>query len=223
MTEGLTTTEQTQLDKIVTYAQGQLGTDRSGHDFFHVQRVAKLADRIELIEQTGQRFTVLAAAYLHDVIDDKLVANPKAAHQALQGRLEEWQIDATRIEAIFAIIDHMSFSKNLEHHQTLSPAGQIVQDADRMDAIGAIGIARAITYGGHHDRVLYDPEISPRKEMTKAEYRTADGTTINHFYEKLLLIKDQMNTAAARKMAEQRQRVMLDFLNEFKMEWNGEA
>ena len=223
MAEGLTPAEQTQLDKIESYARQQLGSDRSGHDFFHLERVAKLADRIELIEQTGQRFVVLAAAYLHDVIDDKLVEDPEAAHAALKEQLSNWDVNEDNITAIFAIIDHMSFSKNLGQHQALSPAGQIVQDADRMDAIGAIGIARTLTYGGHHDRVLYDPEIEPRHDLTKAEYRKADGTTINHFYEKLLLIKDQMNTVTARKMAEQRQRVMLDFLHEFKQEWNGEA
>ncbi|MGV0168277.1 HD domain-containing protein [Furfurilactobacillus sp. WILCCON 0119] len=223
MTIGLSAGEQEQLVKIIDYARGQLGAEHSGHDFEHVERVAKLAARIESVEQTGQPFIVIATAYLHDVMDDKVVADPNAARQALHDRLTTWGVSGAQITAMFAIIDHMSFSANLAGHQSLSAAGQIVQDADRMDAIGAIGIARTLTYGGHHDRVIYDPDIAPRTQMTKADYRNDEGTTINHFYEKLLLIKDQLNTATARQLADHRQQVMLNFLDEFKQEWNGEA
>lgn len=223
MTQLLNEPEQQQLRLIIAYAKQVLGEERSGHDFFHVERVAKLAEQIDQTEQTGQRFLIMAAAYLHDVTDEKVVADPEQAHVELQQRLRTFGVDETTITELFAIIDHMSFSKNLTVHQQLSPAGQIVQDADRMDAIGAIGIARTLTYGGHHDRVLYDPTIEPRTEMTKAMYRSSEGTTINHFYEKLLLIKDQLNTPAAKQLADHRQQVMHDFLTEFKQEWDGKV
>ncbi|GAB6092868.1 HD domain-containing protein [Furfurilactobacillus curtus] len=223
MGEPQVASEQQQLVQIINYSRHILGTDRSGHDFFHVQRVAKLAERIEASEQTGQRLVILAAAYLHDVVDDKVVTDSMAAHQQLSDYLNHIGVNAAQITAIFEIIDHMSFSDNLEHSQALSQAGQVVQDADRMDAIGAIGIARVFTYGGRHQRVLYDPDIAPRTQLTKATYRNEQGTTINHFYEKLLLIKDQLNTETAKQLATVRQQVMLDFLAEFKQEWSGEA
>ncbi|GEK29432.1 HD domain-containing protein [Furfurilactobacillus siliginis] len=223
MAQALTSDEQQQLQAIIAYAQHVLGQERSGHDFFHVDRVAKLAAQIDRTEATGQLFLILAAAYLHDVTDEKVVPDPQTAHVDLQQQLQTWGVNDETIAELFAIIDHMSFSKNLTEHQLLSSAGQIVQDADRMDAIGAIGIARTLTYGGNHDRVLYDPEIEPRTGMTKAMYRSNEGTTINHFYEKLLLIKNQLNTPAAKALAEHRQQVMINFLTEFKQEWDGQA
>jgi len=208
----------TQLAAIEAYAQKRLAQDRSGHGADHLQRVVKLARRLAVAEHAELNLT-LAAAWLHDVIDDKLMADPKQAHRALTDQLTSLQVTASAQTEILAIIDHMSFSKSLSGVQTLSLEGQIVQDADRLDAIGAIGIARAIYYSGHVGETLYDPAIAPREHLTKAQYRQQPGTAINHFYEKLFKLEGLMNTPAARKLAHRRTQVMRDFVTQFKAEW----
>lgn len=211
------------LFKIVEFIKPKTENDHTGHDFNHLQRVAKLAEKIAKQEGCIQLKIILTSAYLHDFIDDKLVYDVEKNLMILKNRLREWLFTEDEINEIVDIITHMSFSKNLKENYYLSFAGQIVQDADRLDAIGAIGIARALTYGGVHKRVLYDPSISPRTNLTKEQYRNEKGTTINHFYEKLLLIKDQLNTTTAKQIAIKRQQEMLDFLNNFKLEWEGKA
>ncbi|BDZ31612.1 HD domain-containing protein [Lactiplantibacillus sp. WILCCON 0030] len=207
-----------QLSKIRTYALQRLAQDHSGHGTDHLQRVVQLATRLAKAEQADLPLTI-AAAWLHDVIDDKLMADPIKAHQALADQLTVIHVTPADQIAIFDIIDHMSFSKSLAGAQKLSLAGQIVQDADRLDAIGAIGIARALYYSGHVGEKIYDPEIAPRENMTKAQYRQEPGTAINHFYEKLFKLEGLMNTTTAQQLAHQRTQVMRRFVTQFKAEW----
>ena len=207
---------------IRDFVQTVLASDHSGHGFDHIQRVAALAQRLAADTPTANNFIVQAAAWLHDTYDDKLFADPVAAKANMLAALQ--QIGVTKAEqvALVTIIDHMSFKANLVQHFDLSLEGQLVQDADRLDAIGAIGIGRTFFYGGAHDGVMYDPDILPRNELSADQYRHSESTVINHFYEKLLLLADQMNTPAACKIAQHRQQVMIDFLDEFKAEWRGE-
>lgn len=207
-----------QLTAIKTYALQRLAQDRSGHGTDHLQRVVQLATRLAKAEHADLTLTQ-AAAWLHDVIDDKLMADPIKAHQALADQLTAIHVTPADQAAIFDIIDHMSFSKSLAGAQRLSLAGQIVQDADRLDAIGAIGIARALYYSGHVGEKIYDPAVAPRENMTKAQYRQEPGTAINHFYEKLFKLEGLMNTETAKELAHQRTQVMRDFVAQFKAEW----
>ncbi|RRK10647.1 HD domain-containing protein [Lactiplantibacillus garii] len=210
-----------QLAAIKTYALASLARDRSGHGRDHLERVNRLAHRLATAEGANLNLT-LAAAWLHDVIDDKLMADPAAAHAALSQHLTQLAVLARDQAAIFAIIDHMSFSQSFNGPQKLSLEGQIVQDADRLDAIGAIGIARALYYSGHVGEKIYDPAVAPRQHLTKEQYRNQPGTAINHFYEKLFKLADLMNTASARRLAEQRTAVMHAFVDQFKAEWRAD-
>lgn len=205
------------LSIVKEFAQNQLKNDKTGHDFNHILRVVKNAQLILAVESANSEL-VLVSAYLHDVFDDKLIEDPASKRQEVRQKLTELGYPSNFIDQVFEIIDNMSFSANLAQKKTLSIEGQIVQDADRLDAIGAVGIARAFYYGGHFGETMYDPEILPRQQMDKTAYRQP-GTVINHFYEKLLKLKDQMNTITAQTIAKQRQRFMLDFLEKFKSEW----
>lgn len=208
------------LAKVREFVKSELQYETSGHDYTHITRVVNLAKLILKFEDADEEL-VLVAAYMHDILDDKVTTNPKEKRRKIQQKLEELNYSAEFIEHVFQIIDNMSFSANLVTKQKLSLAGQIVQDADRLDAIGAIGIARTFYFGGHFGEIIYDPQIMPRISMDKEDYRKK-STVINHFYEKLLKLVDQMNTDTAKKLAQSRQAVMLDFLTEFQAEWNGE-
>ena len=200
-----------------------LATDVTGHSVDHVTRVLALANKILVNEPTADPFIVQATALLHDVYDDKLFDTPKAvaeAKLALHTFLIDIAVSPTIVAQIFQIIDNMSWSKTLDGDaEALDINGQIVQDADRLEAVGAIAIARTITYGAVKHRVLYDPKIAPQTQQSKADYRQANSTTINHFYEKLLLIKAHLNTDTARQIAQSRHQFMLDFLAQFEAEW----
>lgn len=205
---------------IAEYVQNQLGADKTGHDFAHTQRVVNLAKNIVKSEPTADETIVVTAAYLHDVIDDKLVDDTAAKQKEVQSQLRKLDYTSAQIAAVMDIITHMSFSSNLKHHYSLSIEGQIVQDADRLDAIGAIGIARAMYFGGHFGDVLYDPKQAPRTDLDKKHYRQ-HTTVINHFYEKLFKLADLMNTPVAKRLAQQRTAYMRNFVQEFKDEWHG--
>lgn len=210
-----------QLEKIAQYSHAHMTQDRTGHGFDHIRRVVAMARKLSAKENADLLVT-LASAYLHDVIDDKLVDDPKTALDGLKTFLSEVEVSALQIEQILFIIQNMSFAHTLDNKPIQLPLeGQIVQDSDWLDAIGAIGVTRAIYFGGHHSEKIYDPRIKPRESMTKEEYRNLQNETIiNHFYEKLLKIKDKLNTPSAKKIAENRQRFMLDFLTEFQAEWD---
>ncbi|WP_273730226.1 HD domain-containing protein [Leuconostoc mesenteroides] len=211
-----------QLEMINRYMEDALTKDNTGHSIDHINRVLALANKILAHEKKADAFVVRAAALLHDVYDDKLYDSQEdilAAKNNMISFLLSIGVHPEMIEEITYIIDNMSWSKSLEGTQELNINGQIVQDADRLEAMGAIAITRAITYGAVKNRVLYDPEIQPHLPQNKTDYRNQKSTTINHFYEKLLLIQDKLNTDTARKISESRQQFMLSFLAQFKAEW----
>lgn len=211
---------QNNLAAIRGYAKEKLGSDRSGHDFYHVERVAKIAGK--LAEEEGIQDTLLieAASYLHDVIDDKVFEDVENEKEALKKFLKGLSFSDESINEIFDIIENISFSKELELGKAeLTLAGQIVQDADRIDALGAIGILRTAYYGGHTQSPLYDPNLLPQEFKTKQEYRQK-STVINHFYEKLFKLPATMNTEAGKAEAQRRMVFMEEFLKRFYEEWN---
>lgn len=216
-------TNEAQLAAIKKFSFEKMSGDATGHNFDHIQRVIKTAKRILQTEDADYLIT-LAAAYLHDVADDKLVDDPAALEHEIKEFLLKIDFTEEQVDEVLYITHNLSFSKSLSKNPPkLSLAGQIVQDADRLDAIGAIGITRAIYYGGAHAETIYDPTIEPRQSMNKTEYRNLNNETIiNHFYEKLLKLTAMMNTPAAKKIAEKRHQYMLDFLDEFKAEWDAE-
>ncbi|MCM0599530.1 HD domain-containing protein [Weissella fabalis] len=208
---------------IAAFAANVLKHDTSGHDFSHIKRVVQTAGRILETEPTADRFIVIAAAYLHDTYDEKLFDDQAAAKAKVVKFLTSINVTKDDQRAIFTIIDNMSWSKSLTSTaKPLDINGQIVQDADRLDAIGAIAIARVFVYGGHVGSKMYDPSIKPRTNISKEAYRNQDESTmINHFYEKLLRLVDYLNTDYAKQIGQKRQQIMLNYLNDFKREWDG--
>ncbi|MBX8936708.1 HD domain-containing protein [Enterococcus gilvus] len=208
------------IEAIRNYAKEKLGDDRSGHDFYHVERVAKIAAK--LAEQEGVTDTLIieTASYLHDVIDDKVVVDVDNEKESLKKFLKELDFSADNIQEIFEIIENISFSQEIEKGKAnLTIAGKIVQDADRIDALGAIGILRTAYYGGHTQSPLYDPNIQPQEFKSKQDYRKK-STVINHFYEKLFKLPATMNTQAGKMEAQRRKAFMENFLETFYAEWN---
>lgn len=208
------------LEELRTYVKSQLQDDTTGHDFAHIERVVSLAETIAKQTDGVNEKIVITAAYLHDVIDDKLVDDVDKQKASVQTKLKSLAYTDAEIDAVMDIITHMSYSANLVHQYALSIDGQIVQDADRLDAIGAIGVARAMYFGGHFGDAIYDPTQTPRQNMNKSEYRK-HTTVINHFYEKLFKLPNLMNTSAAKEIATKRQKFMQEFVNEFIDEWRG--
>lgn len=205
------------FDRARMFARGIFEGDSSGHDYHHTVRVHDLARTLCALEG-GDEFVVRLAALLHDVDDPKLFGETGLANA--RGFMTGEGIDPGTVDRVCGIISQVSF----KGRDTVSPdtlEGMIVQDADRMDAIGAIGIARAFAYGGSRGRAIHDPGEPPRLGMSEAEYRSNRGTTINHFHEKLLGLRDMMNTESARRMADRRHEYMLGFLEEFASEWDG--
>jgi len=193
-----------------------------GHDWFHIERVYKNALLISKDEH-ADKFVISLGALLHDIADYKFhdgdeTIGPKIASEFL----ETLKVSQEIIDHVIKIIENISFKGGNGNQQFRSIELDILQDADRLDALGAIGIARTFNYGGFKGRPLYDPSIQPNLNMTKEQYKTSTAPTINHFYEKLLLLKVRMNTDTGRKIAEQRHQFMEDFLQQFYAEWNGE-
>ena len=208
------------IEAAKRYIEAVFAHDFSGHDAFHTLRVLKLAERIAEKEGADME-TVQLAALLHDVDDRKLSPETHLNQGNARAFLQSQGMEAEKIEKICQIIAQISFKgTNTVAPDTLE--GQCVQDADRLDAIGAIGIARTFAFGGSRGRKMYDPAEPPVENMDAAAYAKNKGHTINHFYEKLLLLKDMMNTAAAREIAAARHAYMEEFLREFYAEWNGE-
>lgn len=210
------------IELVHNFSLEQMKNDLSGHGFDHILRVVNLTKYI-LKKEQGNHLIAICAAYLHDVADDKLVANPNKQVEKIITFLKNSEFSSSEISEIIYITQNLSFSKSLgANPPKLSLSGKIVQDADRLDAIGAIGTLRAIYYGGKNSEIIYDPSIKPRTLTEKKEYRDlSHETIINHFYEKLLTLADTMNTETAKELAQVRQNFMLDFLEEFKNEWNG--
>ena len=202
-----------------SFVRSTLQNAEGGHDWFHIQRVVKNAREIANEEQVDE-FIVELGALLHDIADSKFhngdeSVGPRVAREFLkkEGVAEEV------IDHVVKIIENISFKGGNVDQKFTSAELDVIQDADRLDALGAIGIARTFNYGGHKGRALYDPEIKPNLNMTKEEYKASTAPTINHFYEKLFLLKDRMNTETGRKIAEERHRFMELFLEQFYAEW----
>lgn len=193
--------------------------DHTGHDMAHIERVVKMARTLNE-KLGGNSFVVQAAALLHDVVDEKLFTDIDQAKASVIAQMQALEVSQSEQDHIMEIISKMSFSHSLAGKQELSLEGQIVQDADWLDAIGAIGIARAIYYGARHKEKFYDPAIPPRKKLDKAAYRDlSNETIINHFYEKLFKIKDMLNTAEAKAIAKERHELMVAYVTAFKADW----
>jgi uncharacterized protein len=209
------------IHSTVDFVKKELVGAEGGHDWFHTYRVWKMACRIAEYEECN-KLVVELAALLHDIADAKFNDGDEEAG-ALKAAdfLSEMNVTDEIIGHVVEIIRHVSFKGGNHQQEFRSPEMDIVQDADRLDAIGAIGIARTFNYGGYKNRKIYDPEIKPDLNMTKEAYRNSTAPTINHFYEKLLLLKDRMNTRTGTVMAEHRHQFMEEFLNEFYEEWEG--
>lgn len=216
-------TEETQIDKTVEFVKETLSDAEGGHDWFHIQRVYNNALLISKKESVNV-FIVKLGALLHDIADSKFhdgddTVGPKVAREFMFSI----NIDSTIIEHVVNIVENISFKSSINNIQKFrSPELDVIQDADRLDAIGAIGIARCFNYGGFKNRPLFNPAIKPNLKMTKAEYKTSTAPTINHFYEKLLLLKNKMNTKTGKRIAEKRHEFMELYLDQFYAEWDGE-
>lgn len=214
--------EESIIEQTVAFVKQTLANAEGGHDWWHIQRVWKLSKTIA-VSENASLFVVELGALLHDIADSKFHdGNEELGAQKAREFLSTLQVDKAIIEHIVLIIDNISFKGGKDAQKFKSIELDIVQDADRLDAIGAIGIARTFNYGGFKNRELYNPDIRPNLQMTKEEYKSSTAPTINHFYEKLLLLKDRMNTKTGRNMAQQRHLFMERFLEEFYKEWNGE-
>lgn len=209
------------IKKTITFVQQQLSGAEGGHDWFHIERVWK--NTLLILEQeNADRLICELAALLHDVADSKFHGGDEELGPAIAEKfLREEQIEEHIINEVKLIIKNMSYKASLGQVQYHSKEMEIVQDADRLDAIGAIGIARAFNYGGFKNRAMHDPSIAPELNMSKEAYKNTQAPTINHFYEKLLLLKDKMNTATAKTIAQQRHNYMEGFLEQFYAEWEG--
>ena len=210
------------IEKTINFVKEKLEGAEAGHDWFHIERVWKLSKKIS--EKEGGNFVVIElSALLHDIADPKFHNGDESLAIKISSEfLKSIKVEEKIINQVLYIIENISFKNRKESHQNPSLELQIVQDADRLDAIGAIGIARTFNFGGFKNNLMYHPDIQPQLNMSKEEYKKSNGTTINHFYEKLLLLKDLMNTETAKKIASERHDFMLKFLDEFYKEWKVE-
>jgi uncharacterized protein len=210
------------INSTISFVKSKLKDAEGGHDWFHIERVYKNA--LLIAKEEDCNITVVElGALLHDIADSKFhdgdeTIGPETARNFLESEKAPSEI----IDHVINIIENISYKGGNFEKKFTSKELDIVQDADRLDAIGAIGIARTFNYGGFKNRPLYNPEIAPNLQMTKEEYKASESPTLNHFYEKLLLLKDKMNTETGGKIALQRHQYMEGFLTQFYAEWNGE-
>ncbi|GAB1308053.1 HD domain-containing protein [Urechidicola sp. KH5] len=219
----MTANQQQIITATINYVKETLENAEGGHDWFHIERVLNNTKLIASSEEVDE-FVVLLGALLHDIADAKFydgdeTVGPKKATEFLKTQ----QVASEIIDEVVFIIDNISYKNSLDPNfkLELTPELAVVQDADRLDAIGAIGIARCFNYGGFKNRPMYNPAISPNVNQDKETYKKSAAPTINHFYEKLLLLKDKMNTETGRKIAKERHLYMEKFLEQFYNEWNG--
>jgi uncharacterized protein len=210
------------INKTILFVKDKLENAEGGHDWFHIERVYKNAVSIAN-EEVCDINVVKLGALLHDIADSKFndgdeTIGPITAREFLESE----KVDETTIQHVIKIIENISFKGGKAQKNFSSIELDIVQDADRLDAIGAIGIARTFNYGGFKNRPLYNPNIAPNLHMSKEEYKNSQAPTLNHFYEKLVLLKDKMNTETGKQIAQQRHQFMMSFLSQFYAEWDGE-
>jgi uncharacterized protein len=210
------------IDRTVDFVKISLAEAEGGHDWWHIYRVWKLALHIAHYEKVDN-YIVELGALMHDIADSKFHGgDEEIGPQRANAFLESLHVENEVIEHVKNIISNISFKGGKHVQKFKSPELAVIQDADRLDALGAIGIARTFNYGGHKGREIYNPDIKPNLNLTKEEYKNSDAPTLNHFYEKLLLLKDLMNTETGKKMAEERHAFMLSYLEQFYKEWTGE-
>jgi len=208
------------IQNTIKFVKEKLEGAEAGHDWFHIERVWKLSKKIARAEDCNLEVVELSAL-LHDIADPKFhKGDETVALKISREFLESQNVEEEIILQVLFIIQNISFKNRNEVPADLPIELKIVQDADRIDAIGAIGVARTFNFGGFKNNLMYHPDIQPKLNMSKEEYKKSNGTTINHFYEKLLLLKDLMNTNEGKKIAEERHQFMLTFLDQFMKEWN---
>ncbi|UOE38868.1 HD domain-containing protein [Chryseobacterium oryzae] len=208
------------INNTIDFVKDKLNGAEAGHDWFHIERVWKLSKKIAKTENC-QHEVVELAALLHDIADPKFHNGDETlALKISRDFLKSQNVEEEIINQVLFIIQNISFKNRGEAPEILPIELKIVQDADRIDAIGAIGVARTFNFGGFKNNLMYHTDIAPKLNMSKEEYKKSNGTTINHFYEKLLLLKDLMNTKEGKKIAEERHQFMLTFLDQFYKEWN---
>jgi uncharacterized protein len=218
----MTSAEEKIIQNTIAFVKKELANAEGGHDWFHVERVFKLSKSLATIEKANA-FVVALGALLHDVADAKFhhgdeTIGPKRARQFLEAE----GLDESIIDQVIHIVKYISYKGGHTKPPFRTPELDVVQDADRLDAMGAIGIARCFNYGGFKNRPLYDPEVKPNLDMDKETYQKGSAPSLNHFYEKLLLLKDLMNTEAGKKAAAERHRFLENYLEQFLKEWEGQ-
>jgi len=211
------------MNNIKEYIKTELLNREGGHDYWHALRVYNNAKLILKCSPEAKQNIVLTAALIHDIADDKFTSNTKTVYLNIETKLSQFKYSKKEIDNIICICKNMSFKGGLSSTTDESIEMKIVQDADRLDAIGAIGIARTFNYGGYKQREMYNPNIEPVKYNSKEEYRNSIAPTLNHFYEKLLKLKDGFHTQEAKKIAQKRHEFMLTFLDQFYNEWGDSA
>lgn len=210
------------IDNTVEFVKSALKGAEGGHDWWHTQRVWKTAQNMAK-KENADSFIVELGALLHDIADSKFHdGNEDIGPQLAREFLEMQRVETAVIDQVEQIIRNISYKNSLSGNNYHSPEFDIVQDADRLDAIGAIGIARTFNYGGHIHAEMFNPEIQPRKDLSETEYKSSRSPTLNHFYEKLLLLKDKMNTQTGKKLAENRHFFMEKYLIQFYKEWDSD-
>lgn len=209
------------IKNTVSFVKERLGKEGTGHDWWHVERVRNNAKAIYKTEKVD-KFIVDLAVLLHDVGDRKVINKESDDYSIAENFLVQNQVSPKNIEEVMFIIKNMSFSQSLNNKSNkMSNEFQVVQDADRLDALGAIGIARLFAFGGSRSRPLYDPTKKAQKIDTKENYKKMESSSFHHFYEKILLLKDLMNTKTAKKIAQRRHQYIKDYMKQFLLEWEG--
>ncbi|QXP80685.1 MULTISPECIES: HD domain-containing protein [Winogradskyella] len=219
----MTATDTQLIEATINFVKTELKNAEGGHDWFHIERVYK--NSLLIAKDENVDITIVSlAALLHDIADPKFHNGDETlGSKVASAFLLSQNVNGEIIKHVTQIIDNMSFKNSFDLNTSFSSKEmEVVQDADRLDAIGAVGIARCFNYGGFKNRALYNPEIKPNLNMSKSEYKNSEAPTINHFYEKLLLLKDKINTKTGKKIALERHLYMEGFLNQFFAEWEGQ-